>query len=83
MLELQRELRERDSEIEQQRTQIDKLSNERRILLEGETKEKDNGQAREEAWAKERVRVVGIALIPERIRGARERAPSAVSQQGE
>lgn len=57
MLELQRELRERDSEIEKQRSQIDKLSNERHILLEGERKEQELGKSREEAWAEERVSV--------------------------
>lgn len=56
VLELEKQIRQRDQEAEEQRIRIETLTNERRILLEGETHEKRIGEERERAWAQEKVR---------------------------
>lgn len=55
VLELEKRIRQRDQEVEDQRIRIETLTNERRILLEGETHEKQIGEERERAWAQEKV----------------------------
>lgn len=55
VLELEKQVRQRDQEVEDQRIRIETLTNERRILLEGETHEKRIGEERERAWAQEKV----------------------------
>lgn len=55
IVELQRKLSERDEEHENQRIHIESLSNERRILLEGETRERTEAEQKEKEWEDERV----------------------------
>lgn len=55
ILELQRSLQQRTEELEETRTVNERLKTERHILLEGETKEKNEGERREKAWETERV----------------------------
>lgn len=57
IVELERQQRKRDEEIEGQRRQIDQLKQERHILLEGETKEKNHLKACEDEWQTEKVRL--------------------------
>lgn len=55
VLEFEKQLRQRDQKLEDQRIRIETLTNERRILLEGETHEKQVGEERERTWAQEKV----------------------------
>ncbi|WOO77161.1 Spindle assembly checkpoint component mad1 [Vanrija pseudolonga] len=58
ILELQRSLQQRTEELEETRSLNERLKTERHILLEGETKEKNEGEKREKAWETERKQAI-------------------------
>jgi hypothetical protein len=55
VVDLERQIRKRDEDAEEQRREIVQLKQERAILLDGETKEKEALKEREQEWSEEKV----------------------------